>query len=455
MKSSILSIIIILLLAGAGVLWFNKSKGAGPVDKSAPFTIVATANWDAQIEPCGCSPNQPGGLSRLATVIQQQHLKNALMVDCGNVAASGYDPELTRFRYLLLGMQDLGYQVINLGANEVTMGASHIRYFRDNYPHLKFVSANVMDAQTGKSLVEPYQIVTLPTLKVGVTGVTTAGASQDLQIKKSDDAIKQVVSQLKGQVDLVVVLQDSPAKVMVYDRTGQLSWQGKVPDFGKAFKAQAALDHLSQPQLTTLDIPFKTKPAPDYVAKVNNYKRAVSSLEFDPSQFAPYSPFFGSKAKFVGDTTCATCHAQAHAIWQKTPHAHAMAVLQKNNDEGRPECVRCHSVGYALPTGFKTLKETPRLANVQCESCHGPGAAHVAYYQKPQTTQTHEPPDYGAVGQQFCVNCHDPENDPKYHKLGFARYWAKIKHGNESSDSNKLSAKPSVREMLAALDAQH
>lgn len=453
MKSQILALALCLLIVVGGIWWHRHSQ-----QPAAAVTLVASANWDGQIEPCGCSPNQPGGLSRRATVLAALPLKHALMVDCGNVVASDYDPKFTRFRYLLLGMEKLGYQVVNLGANEVGLGAENVSFLRsslaDQKFNLKFVSANVLNAQTGKPVVEPYRIVNVAGVKAGITGVATGGAGTGLRVGPSGPAVARVVSQLKGQVDLIVALQDRPAKVTFYDRAGQLRWSQAVPETapgGKVFLAQAPLANLAATKVSTYDVPFKTTPAAEYVKTVNDYKRVVSALEFDPTQWAPYSPFYGSDVKFVGDTSCASCHAQAHAIWVKTGHATAMAVLQKNNDEGRPECVRCHSVGYALPAGFKSLKTTPHLANVQCESCHGPGAAHVAYYHAAHSGPQSSPPAYGQVGEKFCVNCHDPDNDPKYQKLGFAHYWPKIQHGLEPS-AKQVAERPNVREMLAALD---
>ena len=46
------------------------------------------------------------------------------------------------------------------------------------------------------------------------------------------------------------------------------------------------------------------------------------------------------------------------------------------------DCLRCHTTGYGKPGGFKSLEETPKLINVQCEGCHGPGGEFSAFMKK-------------------------------------------------------------------------
>lgn len=81
---------------------------------------------------------------------------------------------------------------------------------------------------------------------------------------------------------------------------------------------------------------------------------------------------------YVGDAACAGCHPENHASWLGTVHATAMATLQASGDGDNELCFPCHTVGYGRPGGFVSSAATPRLENVQCEVCHGPGSNHVA-----------------------------------------------------------------------------
>lgn len=135
----------------------------------------------------------------------------------------------------------------------------------------------------------------------------------------------------------------------------------------------------------------------------------------DPVATKPAALLGGVDSAYVGEETCAGCHQKEHAVWINTRHAHAMATLEKRNQQFDNECVRCHVVGYEKG-GFQSLYTTPQYANVQCEECHGPGRAHAGNPGK----------GYGFVATPVgCMRCHKDPNDPDFN---FAVYWPKIKH---------------------------
>lgn len=122
-----------------------------------------------------------------------------------------------------------------------------------------------------------------------------------------------------------------------------------------------------------------------------------------------------SDSPYIGVETCAACHQKEHEIWAGSRHAHAMATLEKKNEQFDNECVRCHVVGFQQG-GFQSLYTTPQFANVQCEECHGPGKQHSENPGK----------GYGFVTTPVgCMKCHKQPEDPDF---DFAVYWPKIKH---------------------------
>jgi hypothetical protein len=132
-------------------------------------------------------------------------------------------------------------------------------------------------------------------------------------------------------------------------------------------------------------------------------------------------------ARYVGDATCAGCHATAHEAWSKTAHAHAWQTLVDAEAGDRygwpvthyPDCVSCHVVGYGEKSGFVNPTRTPGLTNVACETCHGPGGDHLA-----APTENGFPD----LGPETCQRCHDYEQSPDFE---WNEYWGRVGHGLE------------------------
>jgi len=94
----------------------------------------------------------------------------------------------------------------------------------------------------------------------------------------------------------------------------------------------------------------------------------------------PSSGFLGYYDVDAQQTTCGNCHADYQGTWAETGHAVAYATL-KANAGAQPFCYSCHTISQNgnVATGTvghdKVQDET--YYDVQCESCHGPGLAHV------------------------------------------------------------------------------
>lgn len=170
--------------------------------------------------------------------------------------------------------------------------------------------------------------------------------------------------------------------------------------------------------------------------------------------------------KYVGVQACAKCHANEVKKWGETKHAHAYEALEKvakrpGLRQYDPECVSCHTTGFAYQTGFQDEKNTKPLLNNGCENCHGPGSGHVDKPNDPDLLKALAPWKFGnkdtklpplkkleeiaalpesergkiqldATTQRLkntlsamCMQCHDGDNDPKF---DFWTYIPKIYH---------------------------
>jgi hypothetical protein len=116
---------------------------------------------------------------------------------------------------------------------------------------------------------------------------------------------------------------------------------------------------------------------------------------------APAAQQSSAPPGYVWAGACKDCHTAIYTSWENTKHARAINRL--NKEDQAKDCIGCHS------TGAKALIEDngkPVNAGVQCEACHGPGAAHAADPTKRQ----------GKVRESACTACH---SDKSPHFKGF------------------------------------
>jgi hypothetical protein len=154
--------------------------------------------------------------------------------------------------------------------------------------------------------------------------------------------------------------------------------------------------------------------------------------------------------KYVGyddaGLNCGSCHRTTVNEYEGTGHADILyrGLEGTLSDHYGESCISCHTTGYdtlAVNDGFddfafifpdtlhvgmydSMLTEYPDAmarANVQCESCHGPGSGHMATFGDPMYMETTL-----AIGN--CAHCHD---DDHYHTR--PEEFARAGHSNVTS----------------------
>ena len=125
-----------------------------------------------------------------------------------------------------------------------------------------------------------------------------------------------------------------------------------------------------------------------------------------------------------GSISCTTCHSDIGDKWSATGHATTLDEQLKGegSDHFASYCVSCHSTGYNVNAdndGFddrdfvfpdtlspeaydEVLANSPeamKLANVQCESCHGPASEHNGATSNLEVVTT--------LSSDNCAVCHD------------------------------------------------
>jgi hypothetical protein len=131
--------------------------------------------------------------------------------------------------------------------------------------------------------------------------------------------------------------------------------------------------------------------------------------------------------QFVGPARCRECHQEQYESWSKTRMARTFEVLKAGvlvaekriadldpeRDYTRDEvCLGCHTTGHGLRGGFVSIEETPDMAGVTCEACHGPGGMYVSTVMggSDKAFATTEAVEKGLVyppTEKVCKKCHN------------------------------------------------
>ncbi|HLG16001.1 MAG TPA: multiheme c-type cytochrome [Blastocatellia bacterium] len=337
----------------------------------------------------------------------------------------------------------------------------------EEFPFInKLVSANVRPIDDAHLAPVPYVIREI-TLKRGVPGhkirIGIVGFTESMPIGPNPDnretvrgayriddpfeAAKRVLPELKSKTDFIIALAYMPIDMSQRLATEnpeidtiigarQINNTEDVQSVNRATIAYAynQTKHLGELRVyvkadgsienqvnrfVALDSDIPDDPAAVEVVTTahNDFTNEQNKRSQETSSLIQSTSLLGAaESPFAGVETCAVCHQSEFEIWERTGHAHAMATLERKKQQFDTECVRCHVVGFGKG-GFQSLTSTPQLANVQCESCHGPGRAHSESPAK----------GYGLMVTPIgCVACHTPVNSPDFN---FVTYWPKVRHG--------------------------
>ncbi len=138
------------------------------------------------------------------------------------------------------------------------------------------------------------------------------------------------------------------------------------------------------------------------------------------------SGFLGYFTTSAKQTTCGNCHAGHQGRWSGTGHAKAFTSLATANASTNTVCIACHTVSANgnVATGTAGYPAVPDSSyrDVQCESCHGPGLAHVTGVSQGQIVRPLA--KISMTGTGNCADCHSGRHHP------FADEWKSSKHAN-------------------------
>jgi len=432
------------IAAGIVVVGVLLARGGRPVAGSR-LRVLFTGETMGELEPCNCSGKMAGGLPARGGYVARQ-TREFLLLDTGNVGNGARDFEVLRAEAALRGMKDMGYDAVNIGEHELWLGREKLsRLGRLGVP---FVSANVLD-ETGLPAAKAYLLLKCSGLAVAVTGLVESGryeTGSGLRVSPPREAIARLIPQLRRKAGVIIVLADldvesvrqlardfpeitailfrgrgdSHAPEMV-NRTAIASVYGEARYIADLTLTWETPQHLSaRGEAVLLDERFA--PSLKIIqASIEWYKHAVHERTFDLAQPGPGSELIRFRQpengnRYVGSETCKKCHPYQYERWKAQRHSRAMDSLRKAGYDWSPECVVCHTVGYATPDGYRTMKETPQFGCVGCEDCHGRGLILRNGGCKGLARKGSE---------QTCRQCHTMSKNAAF---DFQKQWAIIQH---------------------------
>ncbi len=408
-----------------GTAW----AAASSLQVEKPTVVVITGDILGYLSPCGCTKPMTGGIARQATYVKklQSQARVVLLVNGAFVSGNSKQDAL-KSQALAETFGALDAAAINLSPEDAKLGMGGLLSIQ-----------NLCRNKLATGSIEP--IAALPIranaftneFAIGCISTHPENIARPLGARPipASRAITEILTYAKSQESAPVLLLD-----------GDLE--------------EAKSIAVSHPELrlivyrSTSDSPrTELRIGPTMLVTPGQFGKSVITLTYDGSAFGQYQvvplqPEFKDDAQvsrflhryltevdrggfldrlprrpsepFAGSETCGKCHAAALKTWKHSKHAQGLASLEAEGHGRDPDCVSCHVVGLTAVGGFSSRAKTPDLANVGCESCHGPGARHSL---RPHQLRMPK------IGTQACTKCHNAERSPGFDA---ATSWELIQH---------------------------
>ncbi len=371
---------------------------------------------------------------------------NTLILDGGDLFGQRNRNAQYETEFLLECMADFGYDAIGLGEKDLNYGLDFLNKVVQEMG-LPFTNANVRRIATGELILPEYLIIEKNGIRFGVISVLDPAQrmismmDKDLGLEVQDPVpvLRALLPRVREEADTIVLLghlgdrlTDTVVKEIqgvdicvvghthtnlkserILNDTVMLSaaFEGRYMGRADLFIEKSDGKVMAvDVEITSLDDAIADDPG--MLARVEEHK--VKLQEFKEAKRAAYPRSFGSeKESYLGERSCKGCHEDAWDVYASSAHRRAFNTLRSEGQNFEPECIVCHTTGYQYKNGYSDESPYNKMANVQCEACHGYGTEHSRDGK------------WLAQAKDSCVACHDKENSPDF---DYATYWEKIKH---------------------------
>jgi 2',3'-cyclic-nucleotide 2'-phosphodiesterase (5'-nucleotidase family) len=192
------------------------------IGKETSLTLIYTSNTLGEVEPCGCPEGgDNGGLPKRSHYLKtvKEEVKNLLILDGGDALIISYfsqpserDKARRRAGLVLRLYETLGYHALNIGDTDLGLGIEYLRNLQKN-SKIPFLSANLKEKKTKKSVFKPYLIKEIEGIKIGILGLITTEIPPNVQKELKDyfienpmKAATETINRLMTSCDYIVAL---------------------------------------------------------------------------------------------------------------------------------------------------------------------------------------------------------------------------------------------------------
>jgi hypothetical protein len=412
--------------------------GEGQGDIEEEITIFLTGNELGSLKPCGCSGGQLGGLERRTAIFDSVSSIRRMIVGTGNLVQGPGEQSKIKFEIFIEAFGLLGYDAVNLSAGDMEI-AELVGALES--PRIGFISSIGGGERMAGGTTREYSLDYKPILVKVVSFDDESGSVSDIgKFWESELPIVRIVianncdEQLLGQIrdkdyaDCVICPAGSDEAELLSE-CNQMPLVVTTGRYGRHV-AKIVIKRADNERGFTLefcqvDVDESLKDDPNLVELYKSYQQWVKDAELLAKH--PKYPL-DDGLSYVGSDSCKeVCHSKIYDKWSSLAHADAYATLVDVNSQFDRECVVCHVVGLDYESGFLTEEQTPKMKDVGCENCHGPGSKHI---ENPLEFKTGDP-------KSACEDCHTPEHSAEF---GSKRdeYMKKIKHWRELKPSSNV-----------------
>lgn len=474
------------------------------VSGSDHFSILFSHNINGETHPCGCRHFPLGGLEQVAGLMHElKDKKSFLYVDTGDTffqsnSLSKFQEKSKKYTALKLrdALNDLGLRYFVPGDQDFAAG---IPFFNELMKDAKFevIVSNIVDQAPIK--IKKFAVLEVTDQKIFIIGLIKPRlykAEVSKWLTPIEDGFKSALAEISANG----FSADNPNhKIVVLSHSGMgadeklakkypiINWIigahtqnfHKNPDYvGETGITQVLSRNHYMGEvkfaLSGKNISYTTHEIRDglkdkveknpYTVFLQSLKSEVKKIQLKEEQQFSFSD--GGPSRIPTSQSCIGCHEAQTEKWKSTAHSIAYITLMQTNEEAKPECIECHSVGYKDMGGFdKTtnmlvsenkkfdiknywnafqklnppkgsiremrgtkrvvfankwlahddrFKITHNYANVQCLNCHDQKAEHPFddSESKPQLSEVAK----GENMKNKCLNCHTPDQSPAWYE---------------------------------------